>query len=80
MTGARKADRPAALVVDYDCARRCQAEFDLADVHIRFTLGQMLAATDQVHEEAHTATERVYRLRNTLVRAGVLPEPQAAGR
>lgn len=67
---------PASLAVDFDCARRCQAEFDLEGVHIRFTLGQMLAAVERAHDEAHAADPvRVFRHGSDaaiVVRADVL--------
>lgn len=82
MTGTtpRKADVPASFTVEFDCARRCQVEFDLDGVTIRFTLGQMLAYCERAHEAAHSASERVYRYEDAiLVRADVL-ELQAVGR
>lgn len=53
MTQPRKAGRPCSFTVDYDCERGCQAEFDLADVNVRFTLGQMLDYADRGHVESH---------------------------
>jgi len=43
----------ATLVVEYPCARRCQVELDLTDIHIRFTHGQMLRAAESAHLQAH---------------------------
>ena len=56
MTQPRKADVPATFTVEHDCPRRCQTEFDLDGIHVRFTLGMMLAAAEKAHDEAH-ATE-----------------------
>lgn len=73
----RKADVPATFAAEFDCARRCQTEFDLTGVGVRFTLGMMLAYCERAHEAAHDASERVYRYEDAiLVRAAVL-EPQA---
>jgi hypothetical protein len=75
VTGTRNANRPCSFTVDYDCERRCQAELDLADIHIRFTLGMMLATADRAHVDAHIADppEKVFRVRDQLVvRASVL--------
>lgn len=70
MTAPRTAGVPATLTVEYDCGRCCVAEFDLEDVHIRFTLGQMLVATEAAHDRAHDETQSVYRDTNgVLVRA-----------
>lgn len=74
MTGARNADVPATLSVDIDCERRCQVEFDLQDVHVRFTLGQMMNVVQSAHIEAHLAKPvKVFHYRpEVLVRAGTL--------
>lgn len=74
MTSPRKSG-PATLTVEFDCDRRCQAEFDLDGVHIRFTLGMMNAAVERAHDEAHAADPvRVSRHSHgaILVRADVL--------
>jgi hypothetical protein len=73
VTAPRKADYPATLSVDFSCERRCQAEVDLTDVHIRFTLGQMLTAASDAHDSAHAApVVRAFRWHDyVLVRAGV---------
>ena len=73
MTAARNAAVPAAFTREYGCHRRCQVEFDLAAVHVRFTLGQMLARADHAHEQAHLVDpQRAFRaFPDTLVRAGV---------
>ena len=74
MTAVRSAGVPATLTVEYACDRRCQVEFDMENLHIRFTLGQMLVVTDGAHEAAHLATPtKVFRHRpEVLVRAGTL--------
>jgi hypothetical protein len=68
----RKAGLDAMFSVEYACPRRCQVEFDLSDVQVRFTLGQMLAKAEAAHDEAHTVERRVYRAGDMLVRAAVL--------
>lgn len=74
MTAVRSAGVPATLTVEYACERRCQVELDLEEVHIRFTLGQMLVAANGAHEAAHLAAPtKVFRHRpELLVRAGTL--------
>lgn len=74
MTAARAAGVPATLTVEQECDRRCQVEFDLSEVHVRYTLGQMLAIVETAHTAAHTSDPvRVYRYRaEVLVRAGTL--------
>ncbi|MEU7904149.1 hypothetical protein [Actinoplanes sp. NPDC049118] len=73
MTAPRKADLPATLTVEFPCERRCQAEFDLEGIQIRFTLGQMLATTGRAHDKAHAGEPvRVFRYQDAiLVRAAV---------
>lgn len=75
MTQPKKANLPATLTVEHNCPRRCQTEFDLDGIRIRFTLGMMLAAVEKAHDEAH-ATEtpqRVFRVGEAIiVRAGTL--------
>lgn len=81
MTGARKAGMPATLTVEFGCDRACQVELDLDDVHIRFTLGQMLERARLAHADAHAREwpTRVFAWRDdVLVRAAVLPEAVAA--
>jgi hypothetical protein len=73
MTRTRKAGLDAMFSVEYACDRRCQVEFDLSDVHIRFTLGQMLASVEMAHDKAHTKEQKVYRTNDLLVRAVKLP-------
>jgi hypothetical protein len=75
VTGPRNAERPCCFTLEYDCERRCQAELDLSGIHIRYTLGQMIAAADQAHVEAHAARwpQKVFRACDELlVRASVL--------
>lgn len=74
MTPARHAGVPATLNVEFHCDRRCQVEFDLEDVHVRFTLGQMLSIAQSAHTDAHAAKPvKVFRYRpEVLVRAGTL--------
>lgn len=75
MSQPKKADVPATLTVEHDCGRRCQTEFDLEGIHIRYTLGMMLTAVAAAHTDAHAAEPavRVFAGHNgILVRAGVL--------
>jgi hypothetical protein len=68
-------ERPCSFAVDYDCERRCQAEFDLTEVHRQFRLAQMLRHADAAHVEAHLAEPpvKVFRFHGrTVVRASVL--------
>jgi hypothetical protein len=67
---------PASFTIDFGCDRRCQAEYDLEGASVRHTLGQMLAATERAHDEAH-ATEPVRTFRwgpfgEVVVRADVV--------
>jgi hypothetical protein len=74
MTAPRKSG-PATLTVEFDCDRRCQAEFDLEGTPVRYTLGMMHAAVERAHDQAHTANPvRVSRHSHgaILVRTGVL--------
>jgi hypothetical protein len=43
----------ATLVVEYGCTRSCQVEFDLTDVHAKYTHGQMLRTVESAHLKAH---------------------------
>lgn len=66
---------PASFAIDFDCPRRCQVEFDLEGIHIRFTLGQMLAGAERAHDEAHAVEQRAFRWGRAgeiVVRADVL--------
>lgn len=69
----RKAEVFASYTQDFDCDRRCQVEIDLVDIHVRFTLGMMIAKAEVAHKQAHKAAEATFRADTaTIVRAGVL--------
>lgn len=75
MTEQRTLDTPGTFILEFDCARRCQVEFDLAEAHIRFTHGQMVEHAKAAHRAAHAKTEKVFRFHDwTIVRAA---EPDA---
>ncbi|WP_045740795.1 hypothetical protein [Actinoplanes rectilineatus] len=42
-----------SFFVDYPCDRHCQVEVDVADAHLRYTLGQMLRAAEVQHRKLH---------------------------
>lgn len=67
-------DPMATFVVEYPCARRCQVELDLSDIHLRFTHAQMLRAAEDAHLAAHEADPvRAFRPRpEAIVRAGLV--------
>jgi hypothetical protein len=76
VTAARTAGVAATFTTEFDCDRACQVEFQLDDVHVRFTLGQMLGQANRAHTEAHAADVpvKVFPWHGpTLVRAAVLP-------
>ncbi|GIE84583.1 hypothetical protein [Actinoplanes regularis] len=75
MTGPRTLTAPAAVLVEFGCERRCQAELDLDGIPSRHTAGQMNAAAEAAHKLAHEANppEKVFRFSdNILVRADAL--------
>lgn len=72
MTGARKPDLPGTYFLEFNCERLCQVEFDLAEVHIRFTHGQMLEHAKAAHSAAHGAAEKVFNFHDrALVKAQI---------
>lgn len=79
MTGARTAGVPATLTVEFGCDRRCQVELDLSEMHIRFTLGQMLTVVGCAHDGAHASVQSVFSYQKTaLVRTALRPEEMTA--
>jgi hypothetical protein len=81
VTGARKAGIPATFTLEFDCDRACQVEVDLEDVHVRFTLGQMIERAKLAHADAHAREwpTRVFAWRDdVIVRATLLAEAVAS--
>lgn len=73
MTGARKPELPGTYFLEFACERRCQVEFDLSEVHVRFTHGQMLEHAKAAHRAAHDVAVKVFTFHDrTIVRAGDL--------
>lgn len=73
-------DLMATLVVEYGCTRSCSVEFDMTDVHNKYSYGQMLRTVEAAHVAAHEqeAVKVCRPLPDVTVRAVALTE--AAGR
>ena len=64
-----------SFIAEYPCERRCQVEFDVTDVNVRFTNQQMRLHTKAAHDAAHNVDppRKTYRYdQDVLVKAGEL--------
>lgn len=56
------AEPMVSFIVEYPCARGCQVEYDVTDVHARATRHQMQLHADAAHKQAHRlAAQRTFR-------------------